>query len=112
THTVVVGGPGLLAYTPPEIHAKKGDKIIFEFLQLNHTLTESDFDDPCKNNGGFDTGFVPNFENKRGITRELVVKDDKPQWFYCRQANHCPQGMVFALNPNHKNTFAEFQAAA
>ncbi len=29
---------------------------------------------------------------------------------YCRQANHCQQGMVFAVNPGDK--MAQFQAAA
>lgn len=31
-------------------------------------------------------------------------------WVYCRQANHCQQGMVFAINPGNK--FATFKAAA
>jgi plastocyanin len=112
THTVVVGGDGILAYNPPQLKAKKGDVIKFEFLQLNHTLTESEFKTPCTANGDFDTGFVPNLEGKRGIFREVHVEDEKPHWYYCRQGNHCSQGMVFALNPTEENTFEKFQALA
>lgn len=41
---------------------------------------------------------------------QLTVTDTNPVWVYCRQANHCQQGMVFAVNPG--NNFAAFQAAA
>jgi plastocyanin len=41
---------------------------------------------------------------------QLTVTDTNPVWVYCRQANHCQQGMVFAVNPG--NDFAAFQAAA
>lgn len=40
----------------------------------------------------------------------FTVQDTNPVWVYCRQANHCQQGMVFAINPGDK--FAAFQAAA
>lgn len=41
---------------------------------------------------------------------QYVVKDTNPVFAYCRQANHCQQGMVFAINPGDQ--FAAFQAAA
>lgn len=41
---------------------------------------------------------------------EFTVVDSNPIWVYCRQGNHCQQGMVFAINPGDK--FAAFQAAA
>lgn len=40
----------------------------------------------------------------------LDVRDTQPLWVYCRQANHCQQGMVFAVNPGDK--FAAFKANA
>lgn len=40
----------------------------------------------------------------------LNVTTTEPVWVYCRQANHCQQGMVFAINPG--NQFSAFQAAA
>jgi plastocyanin len=41
---------------------------------------------------------------------EFSVVNSNPIWVYCRQGNHCQQGMVFAINPGEK--FAAFQAAA
>ena len=41
---------------------------------------------------------------------QFIVEDVNPVWVYCRQANHCQQGMVFAINPGDK--FAAFQANA
>ena len=41
---------------------------------------------------------------------ELTVRDTQPIWAYCRQAGHCQQGMVFAVNPGEK--FAAFKASA
>lgn len=41
---------------------------------------------------------------------ELQIINTNPVWVFCRQANHCQQGMVFAVNPG--NNFAAFQAAA
>ena len=33
---------------------------------------------------------------------QLSINDTKPIWVYCRQAGHCQQGMVFAVNPGDK----------
>lgn len=41
---------------------------------------------------------------------ELTITETKPIWVYCKQGNHCQQGMVFAINP--ADQFAQFQAAA
>ena len=40
----------------------------------------------------------------------LLITDTEPTWVYCRQGNHCQQGMVFAINPADK--FEEFKNAA
>lgn len=63
-HRVIVGGTGILAYSPSNISAQVGDTITFEFHQKNHTVTASSFDTPCRalssttTNGelGFDSG--------------------------------------------------------
>jgi plastocyanin len=41
---------------------------------------------------------------------QYTVQDMNPVWVYCKQGNHCQQGMVFAVNPGTQ--FAAFQAAA
>ncbi|KAF5330438.1 hypothetical protein D9619_005835 [Psilocybe cf. subviscida] len=110
---VTVGGPGVLQYNPSFVEANLGDAIRFEFRQKNHTATQSSFAQPCVSlPGGFDTSFLPVADS---VTQNfpvayLNVTDLSPVWVYCRQANHCQQGMVFAVNPGDK--FAAFQAAA
>jgi len=113
-HQVVVGGPGILQYTPDTIDATPGDVVTFVFKQKNHTVTQSTFQTPCQAlSGGFDSGFVPVADNNTDgpfTIAQFSVVDTNPVWVYCRQANHCQQGMVFAINPGNK--FAAFQAAA
>lgn len=113
TVEVVVGGPGVLKYTPPFVNANTGDVVRFIFKQKNHTATQSSFESPCTPlANGFDSDFVPVAD---GVTSgfplaEFTVVNSNPIWVYCRQGNHCQQGMVFAINPGDK--FAAFQAAA
>ena len=47
-HKIVVGGTGVLAFSPANISAAIGDTITFEFHQKNHTVTESAFSTPCR----------------------------------------------------------------
>ncbi|KAG0644433.1 phosphatidylethanolamine-binding protein [Tuber brumale] len=107
-HTVKVGGPNLLKYTPESVVANVGDMVYFDFLERNHTVTQSTFDNPCVlNPSGVRSGFRPNPQNIPGKeTFNFTVSDDKPKWFYCAQGTHCKAGMVFAINPGAK--FAEF----
>ena len=47
-HKITVGANGLLAYNPPNITASIGDTVTFEFHQKNHTVTQSNFLNPCE----------------------------------------------------------------
>jgi len=99
---VVVGGTGVIAYTPSSVTANVGDTIIFTFKQKNHTVTQSSLNQPCSPlAGGFDSGFVPVADDATtfGTTATYVVNDTKPVWVYCKQTGHCQSGMVFAVNP-------------
>jgi len=110
---VTVGGTGIIAYTPNQVTANVGDTVVFEFHQKNHTVTQSTFASPCTPlANGFDSGFVPVDANQTtGFTRAVfTVQDTNPVWAFCRQADHCELGMVFAINPGTE--FAAFQAAA
>ncbi|KAI0668502.1 hypothetical protein C8Q78DRAFT_979853 [Trametes maxima] len=111
-HNVTVGGPGVLKYDPQFVNADPGDEIIFIFKQKNHTVTQSSFDSPCSRLAdGFDSSFVPVADDETDFpVAQFQVQDTNPVWVYCRQANHCQQGMVFAINPGDK--FAAFQANA
>jgi len=117
-HTVVVGGADLV-FNPSNITAQIGDTITFQFMQKNHTATQSSFATPCQPLGqsstsgltGFDSGFMPVAAGATTFpTYTIQVNSTTPIWVYCRQANHCPSGMVFAVNavesgPNNFEAF-------
>jgi len=114
-HNVTVGGVTGLVFTPQFLNAVEGDTIFFTFQQKNHTVTQSTFASPCSPlDGGFDSGFIPvSADNTNGpfpAAQFRVRNSTEPVWAYCRQGNHCKQGMVFAVNPGDK--FADFKAAA
>lgn len=113
-HQVTVGGTGILQFNPNQVTAVVGDTVSFTFKQKNHTATQSTLQNPCQQApGGFDSGFIPVPDtNTAGPfpIAQFTVADTNPVWVYCRQANHCQQGMVFAINPG--SNFAAFQAAA
>ncbi|KAL1633713.1 hypothetical protein SLS58_010977 [Diplodia intermedia] len=112
THTVMVGGvkpptdptaeaTPMLQYSPESIMAEPGDMVEFHFMQTNHTVTQSSFEQPCKAmEGGFDSGFMPNPDGADGVTWSMMVNDTKPIWAYCKQKKgiHCGKGMVFSVN--------------
>ncbi|KZT73990.1 hypothetical protein DAEQUDRAFT_702111 [Daedalea quercina L-15889] len=107
---VTVGGPGILQFNPEYVNATTGDTVVFSFRQENHTVTQSSLDNPCQlADGGFDSGFVPVAVNNTDgpfPAAQYTVTDDNPVWIFCRQENHCQQGMVFAINPgDHYSTF-------
>ncbi|SPQ27319.1 a92c044e-de2e-4a32-9146-64d7f78753ef [Thermothielavioides terrestris] len=115
THSVTVGGPGGLAFTPAQISATPGDTVIFTFLSQNHTATQSSFDTPCQPlAGGMDSGFQPNPNNTVNPPPQVAmqVMVSTPLWFYCRQKGHCGKGMVFSINPTANKTQAAFQSMA
>jgi len=118
-HRVIVGGTGVLAFSPPNITAQVGDTITFEFHQKNHTVTASSFAAPCRDlfstSGklGFDSGFMPVADGTTTFpTFTVQVNDTQPIWAFCRQANHCGAGMVFAANTveSSSKNFDAFQA--
>jgi plastocyanin len=121
-HTVVVGGPGQLTYTPACLWPAVGDVVNFEFHEKNHTATQSSFESPCTklvDTAGVQSGFASGFRPVAAGTTSgfpvvsFNVTDNKPKWFFCAQGNHCAAGMVFAINPPREgNTFDAFLANA
>ncbi|KAJ7706042.1 hypothetical protein B0H17DRAFT_1035391 [Mycena rosella] len=125
-HTVVVGGPGILAFNPPSLMAAPRDTVVFQFQQKNHSVVQSAFADPCRklNAGnasapaGFASGYFPVADNQTDFpTFSITVNDTSPVWAYCSQTapiSHCGSGMVFSINAvdNSTHNFAAFQALA
>jgi len=120
-HKVVVGGTGVLAFNPPNLTAQVGDTITFEFHQKNHTVTASSFAAPCRDlfstsgQAGFDSGFMPVADGATTFpTYTVQVNNTSPIWAFCKQGNHCGQGMVFAANTveSGPKNFAAFEALA
>ncbi|QUC22998.1 uncharacterized protein UV8b_07239 [Ustilaginoidea virens] len=116
THTVKVGGPGVLTFQPSELNnIPVGDIVVFEFFAQNHTVTQSSFNIPCKAlAGGMDSGFLANPNNTVSPPPQVAmqVMTAKPLWFYCRQKGHCGKGMVFSINPTADKTHAMFRELA
>lgn len=102
---IAVGAAGQLAFNPNSVSVTPGTTLRFDFLGLNHTLTQSSSASPCHNSSRFDTGFQQfNPQNVSGTFQvDYLVESDQPQWFYCAQVepkSHCHSGMVFSVNPS------------
>jgi len=114
-HRIIVGGTGILAFTPSNITAQPGDTVTFEFHQKNHTATQSTFASPCSPMmNGFNSGFQPVGTDAATFpTFTVGVNNTTPVWVYCAQSGHCSSGMVFAINaPATGNTFDAYRAKA
>lgn len=118
THTVIVGDGGL-TFTPSNIKANRGDKVVFEFAAKNHTVTQSSFSDPCSpiaGGTGFDSGYQAVTAGLARPKYEITINGTEPVWAYCAQGAgaHCQAGMVFAVNApdSGERTFSAFEALA
>ncbi|KAH8719336.1 hypothetical protein GQ44DRAFT_623757, partial [Phaeosphaeriaceae sp. PMI808] len=74
-----------LVFSPSSLDASIGSIISFNFLGLNHSLTESTLLNPCEKIGGFDCSF--NQFNPQNVSGKLLanykVSDVSPRWFHC-----------------------------
>lgn len=97
-----------LVYTPSNIKAAVGDKVQFQFVAGNHTVTQSTFDQPChpinsvmSNVTGFHSGFMPAAAGAASgtiPTYTVQINNTTPVWVYCAQGKHCQAGMVMVIN--------------
>ncbi|KAF4579497.1 hypothetical protein EYR40_000329 [Pleurotus pulmonarius] len=120
-HKVTVGADGQLAYSPANIQAAIGDTVTFEFRPKNHTVTQSNFNNPCQplfdttGKVGFSSGFMPVSPDATQFpTFQIKINDTAPIWGYCGQTGHCGSGMVFSINAveSGPNNFVAFQGLA
>ncbi|KAF8161304.1 hypothetical protein B0H34DRAFT_374589 [Crassisporium funariophilum] len=96
-------------FDPPSVVADKGDVVMFNFTQGNHTATQSTFASPCTRAhdtdstiNGFDSGFR-NANNGTSITNlPFTVTDNTTTvWFF--DWNTCAQGGVGGINVNESS---------
>src|ERR1700761_4529080 len=111
-------------------------------MAKNHTATQSTFVTPCNQMQnttvnppiiGISSGFLPVANGSTScpqwkigindattsvsfapffVSQNLTSLAYRPLWFFCAQANHCQQGMVFSVNANANKTFDAYLAAA
>lgn len=74
-HKVTVGADGQLAYSPANIQAAIGDTVTFEFRPKNHTVTQSNFNNPCQ--PLFDTIGKVGFSSGLYVTPKSFIVDDQ-----------------------------------
>jgi hypothetical protein len=81
TTTITVGEAGKLIFSPLSLNASAGSVIAFDFLGLNHTLTQSTIRNLCRSNQGLNTGFQQfNPANVSGkFIVEIKVTDQDPK---------------------------------
>ncbi|KAH8770391.1 extracellular serine-rich protein [Hyaloscypha sp. PMI_1271] len=120
---VTVGSPTVnksLVFVPADVKANPGDILQFQFSQINHTVTQSTFVEPCQPiqasdpaAAGIHSGFVPVTAGASTVTTfDVPVNDTKPIFIYCAQGPHCQLGMVMAVNANGNETLAAYKSAA
>jgi plastocyanin len=112
-HVVSVSGAGN-TFSPDSIKAAAGDMVQFQFRAGNHSVVQSNFDNPCvpieqstagsaaaAAQKGFFSGYM---DVKASQGQDLIptytvqIADSKPVWAYCSQGKHCQSGMVMVIN--------------
>ncbi|KAJ7670076.1 hypothetical protein DFH06DRAFT_936378, partial [Mycena polygramma] len=106
-----------LTFLPSNITAAVGDKVTFQFLSRNHSVTQSSFASPCAPLAkSVDSGFQPIGINTTAFPEfsSTLKNASAPLFFFSAQTGYCKQGMVFSINanPNSAKSFAAFQANA
>ncbi|KAI1293310.1 hypothetical protein F5Y03DRAFT_331271 [Xylaria venustula] len=99
-----------LAFYPDNLKANQGDMIQFQFLAGNHSVVQSNFDNPCtpiQAHVANATGMFSGYMNVAASANTgmipvytMEVTTTTPIWLYCSQGQHCEKGMVMVVNEN------------
>ncbi|OJD09735.1 hypothetical protein AJ78_08954 [Emergomyces pasteurianus Ep9510] len=70
----------VIAFRPNRVNINIGDKVVFEFLELNHSLTQSMIGQPCTPAQQLNSDFK-NFNptNRTGLTLSITVNSSNSQ---------------------------------
>ncbi|KAI1358814.1 Cupredoxin [Xylaria arbuscula] len=110
-HVVSVSSAnGTKAFYPDNLSADVGDMIQFQFLAGNHSVVQSNFDNPCIPIQAINSSATGMFSGYMDVAASestgmipvytMEVKAATPVWLYCSQATHCQAGMVMVVNEN------------
>jgi plastocyanin len=97
----VAVGAGGLTFTPNNITAAIGDKVVFAWAPTtgNHTVTQSTVGDLCKRKEPLTASFASGIHaGAQNFTFTVTVNDTAPIWFFCAVTNHCAKGMYGVIN--------------
>jgi len=116
THDIVVGDSNQNVFKPNSVNAAVGDTVNFIFVSKNHTVTQSTFGVPCSSKqDGFDSNYIA-VSNATAQNQfpswSITLTNTDAIWVYCKQGNHCGQGMVMAINPTVEKSFDMYLATA
>ncbi|KAL1924695.1 uncharacterized protein VTP21DRAFT_4349 [Calcarisporiella thermophila] len=82
-------GPRPFTFEPSTLNVDVGDKIIFRFINGQHSVTQSESLDSCSPKlKGFDSE-----STGPGKTFNITFKKPGKYWFFCKVGNHCQNGM-------------------
>jgi len=101
-HTVLVAPDGAgLRYVPFAVNASVGDTIRFKWTTSNqHTVTLGDELAICNQSANADASNFLSGIRSGDSTYDVLIKDTKPQFFFCAVSDHCDQGMWGMINPS------------
>lgn len=107
-------------FHPSNVSASNGTVVTFFFPNngLQHSVTQSSFENPCTplaanatsgEPAGFNSGFQADAQFSITITNDQI-----PIFFHCAMPLHCGMGMVGSINAvdDSPTNFTAFQAAA
>ncbi|KAL1916931.1 uncharacterized protein VTP21DRAFT_5128 [Calcarisporiella thermophila] len=82
-------GPRPFTYDPATLNVDVGDKLVFRFINGNHSVTQSAELNSCAPvPNGFDSDV-----NGPGRSFNITFKKPGKFWFYCKVGQHCQNGM-------------------
>ena len=97
-----------LSYFPEKVTAEPGSMVQFQFLAGKHTITQSNFDNPCVPLGNVNSSAQGIFSGAMDVaasqalgvvpTYTVMINDTKPLWLYCTTGPHCASGMSMVIN--------------
>jgi plastocyanin len=93
-------GNGGLTFTPNNITASVGDKVLFMWAPTtaNHTVTQSTAANLCTRKD-LTTSFASgSHAGAQNFSFTVMVNDTAPIWFFCAVPNHCTKGMYGVIN--------------